>query len=86
MILACSPASLNEAITLSTLRFGEMGSQVRNTVKVNREYTVPELQDLHRRANERAQLLGHKIRAYERVMVENGTEIPDQAKLSAIIK
>ena len=63
-----------------------MGSQVRNTVKVNREYTVPELQDLHRRANERAQLLGHKIRAYERVMAEHGTEIPDEKKLNAIIK
>jgi len=86
MILACSPAALNEAITLSTLRFGEMGSQVRNTVKVNREYTVPELQELHRREKERGQLLNHKIRAYERVMLENGTEIPDQKKLNAIIK
>jgi len=61
MILACSPASLNEAITLSTLRFGEMGSQVKNTVKVNREYTVPELQELHRKEKEKAHFLNHKV-------------------------
>lgn len=46
LIVTCSPHPYNEAETLSTLRFGSRARNIKNTPKVNREYTVPELKKL----------------------------------------
>lgn len=43
LIITCSPSSFNEAETLSTLRFGVRAKSIKNTPKINREYTVAEL-------------------------------------------
>ena len=46
LIVTCSPHPFNDAETLSTLRFGQRARNIKNTPKVNREYTVPELKKL----------------------------------------
>ena len=46
LIVTCSPHPFNDAETLSTLRFGARARNIKNTPKVNREYTVPELKRL----------------------------------------
>ena len=46
LIVTCSPHPFNDAESLSTLRFGARARNIKNTPKVNREYTVPELKRL----------------------------------------
>ena len=53
LIVTCSPHSYNENETLSTLRFGSRARNIKNTPKVNRELTVPELKKLLAKAEER---------------------------------
>lgn len=43
LIITASPAPYNDVETLSTLRFGQRARNIKNTPKVNRELTVPEL-------------------------------------------
>merc|ERR1711874_500924 len=43
LIITCSPSSYNHKETLSTLRFGLRAKAIKNSPKINREYTVPEL-------------------------------------------
>jgi kinesin family member 5 len=50
LIITCSPHPYNENETLSTLRFGQRARNIKNQPKVNREYTVAELQRLLEKA------------------------------------
>lgn len=43
LIINISPSMMNEAETISTLRFGNRAKNIKNKPKVNKEYTVPEL-------------------------------------------
>jgi kinesin family protein 5 len=40
LILNCSPCSIQESETISTLRFGTRAKTIKNRPKINREYTV----------------------------------------------
>jgi kinesin family member 5 len=40
LIITCSPASFNEAETISTLRFGKRAKKVRNKPKINKEVSL----------------------------------------------
>lgn len=46
MIINCSPASYNEAETLSTLRFGIRAKSIKNSARVNAELSPTELKAL----------------------------------------
>ena len=46
LIINCSPASFNEAETLSTLRFGIRTKSIKNTARVNAELSPLELKNL----------------------------------------
>ena len=50
LIITCSPSVYNEQETLSTLRFGFRAKSIKNTPKINREFTVAELQLLLEKA------------------------------------
>lgn len=45
ILIACSPSSFNEAETLSTLRFGKRSKNIKNKPKINKEISIPELQE-----------------------------------------
>ncbi|KAH9001249.1 kinesin heavy chain [Lactarius akahatsu] len=50
LIINCSPASFNEAETLSTLRFGIRAKSIKNTARVNAELSPLELKGLLQKA------------------------------------
>lgn len=50
LIINCSPASFNEAETLSTLRFGIRAKSIKNTARVNAELSPLELKNLLQKA------------------------------------
>lgn len=50
LIVTCSPHSNNIAETVSTLRFGVSAKKIKNKPKINKEFTVPELQNLLEKA------------------------------------
>jgi kinesin family member 5 len=50
LIINCSPASFNEAETLSTLRFGIRAKSIKNTARVNAELSPLELKSLLQKA------------------------------------
>ena len=54
----------NDAETLSTLRFGARARNIKNTPKVNREYTVPELKKLLDLAEAKIKHLETKIKVF----------------------
>ena len=61
LIVTCSPHPYNDAETLSTLRFGARARNIKNTPKVNREFTVPELKKLLAKADDKIGVLEVKI-------------------------
>src|SRR5690349_1892416 len=46
LLIACSPSSYNDVETLGTMRFGYRAKSIKNKAKINKEYTVIELQGL----------------------------------------
>jgi len=64
LIITCSPHPYNEAETLSTLRFGARARNIKNTPKVNKEYTVPELKKLLGKAEEKCNFCEIKIQVF----------------------
>ena len=46
LIITCSPSDWNQEETVSTLRFGMRAKAIKNNAKINKEYTVPELQKM----------------------------------------
>jgi kinesin family protein 5 len=46
LIITCSPSTYNMAETISTLRFGTTARNIKNTPKINREFTVAEMKKL----------------------------------------
>ncbi|VDB83016.1 unnamed protein product [Peniophora sp. CBMAI 1063] len=65
LIINCSPASYNEAETLSTLRFGIRAKSIKNTARVNAELSPLELKNLLQKAQISAAGYQKKIDALE---------------------
>ncbi|OMJ65627.1 hypothetical protein SteCoe_37881 [Stentor coeruleus] len=76
LIITCSPASYNEAETVSTLRFGIRAKAVKNKPKVNKEYSVAELKLLLSQANELINKKDTRIIWLEKHFIEIGGTIP----------
>lgn len=55
LIVTCSPHPNNMAETISSLRFGISAKKIKNTPKINKELTVPELLTLLDRAEKEMQ-------------------------------
>ena len=75
LIVTCSPHPYNDAETLSTLRFGQRARNIKNTPKVNREYTVPELKKLLDKAEDKIKTLEAKIRILTKQVKDLGGEM-----------
>lgn len=65
-IINCSPSSWNLAETISTLRFGTRAKTIVNTVSINQERSVEELNLLLSHAEEEVARLHKIIEEYER--------------------
>ncbi|RZK10965.1 MAG: hypothetical protein EOO43_19750 [Flavobacterium sp.] len=76
LIITCSPSPYNEAETLSTLRFGHRAKSIKNTPKINREYTVPELKLLLDKAEKTLEQKEKRIKVLENYIVKNGLPLP----------
>lgn len=56
LIVTCSPHPNNLAETVSTMRFGISAKKIKNSPKINKEMTVPELMTLLDRAEKDIQV------------------------------
>ncbi|CED84475.1 kinesin heavy chain [Phaffia rhodozyma] len=78
LIINCSPASYNEAETLSTLRFGMRAKSIKNQARVNKELSLPELKIELKRSREYISRLEHEL-----VKWRNGESVDRSAWTSA---
>jgi len=76
LIITCSPSVYNESETLSTLRFGERAKKIKNKPKVNKEYTVEELQRVIDDLTLKLEKANERIRQLENFIRNNGLKVP----------
>jgi len=84
LIITCSPSPFNEMETVSTLRFGYRAKSIKNKPKINREFTVAELQLLLEKAERTIEKQGAKINAFEKMMKEKGMVVPRDEDLDTV--
>ena len=75
LIITCSPSSFNESETISTLRFGMRANSIKNTPKINREYTIAELKMIISKCKEELLLKDKKIIGLEQHIYGNGLKL-----------
>ena len=75
LIITCSPSLYNEAETISTLRFGMRAKSIKNTPKINREYTVAELKVIWNKCKEEISKKDKKIKYLEESLGKIGAKI-----------
>ena len=85
LIITCSPSMFNEAETISTLRFGQRAKSVKNTPKINKEYTVAELQLLLDKSERTVAELRQRITQLENFILTNGLKAPSLEHGSAAL-
>jgi kinesin family member 5 len=76
LIVTCSPSPFNEAETISTLRFGMRAKSIKNTPKINREYTVAELKLMLSKCREEINKKDRRIKALEESLKNSGGKLP----------
>ena len=76
LIITCSPSVFNESETLSTLRFGERAKKIRNKAKINKEFTVMELQRIIDGLKEKLKNANKRIVQLEKFIKNNGLVVP----------
>ncbi len=81
LIITCSPSPYNEMETISTLRFGFRAKAIKNKPKINREFTVAELQLLLERAERTIEKGVQRIQLLEKMLKENGLALPNDDEL-----
>ena len=84
LILTLSPHPYNDAETLSSLRFGAKARNVKNAPKVNREYTIPELKNLLRKAEERCVALENRVKVLTKQIVSLGGAVPSDKEMEKL--
>ena len=75
LIITCSPSLYNEAETISTLRFGMRAKSIKNSPKINREYTVAELKVIWNKCKEEIIKKDKKIKYLEESLGKIGAKI-----------
>lgn len=83
LIITCSPSSFNDMETVSTLRFGYRAKAIKNKPKVNREFTVAELQLLLERAEKNIEKHKLRIKTLEKLLKENKISLPKEEEVVA---
>ena len=78
LIITCSPSIYNESETLSTLRFGERAKKIKNKPKINKEYTVDELQKIIEDLTSKLEKANQRIKQLEDFIRKNGLKVPTQ--------
>jgi len=78
LIINCSPSSFNENETLSALRFGYRAKSIKNTPKINREFTAAQLQVLLEKSEKKVTIKDRRIRQLEAILNDHGIELPDE--------
>ena len=78
LIITCSPSVYNESETLSTLRFGERAKKIKNKPKINKEYTVDELQKIIEDLTIKLEKANQRIKLLEDFIRKNGLKVPTQ--------
>ena len=81
LIITCSPSSYNEAETISTLRFGMRAKAIKNTPKINREYSVAELKLMLAKCREEVVKRDKRIKTLEEALFKLGARVPAQETL-----
>ena len=84
LIITCSPSPFNDQETLSTLRFGYRAKSIKNTPKINREFTVAELKLLLDKAESTLEQRERRIKILENLLSNNGIVIPKEDQLNAL--
>ncbi|OMJ66260.1 hypothetical protein SteCoe_36958 [Stentor coeruleus] len=77
LIITCSPSLYNEAETISTLRFGMRAKAIKNTPKINREYTVAELKLMLAKCREEMAKKDRRIKMLEDQLKSLGGKVPE---------
>ena len=80
LIITCSPSPYNEAETIGTLRFGLRAKSIKNTPKINREYTVAELKALLAKCREELTKKDRRIKVLEATIIKLGSGLPSPDK------
>ncbi len=78
LIITCSPSQYNESETLSTLRFGTRAKKIKNKPKINKEYTVDELQKIIEDLTSKLEKANQRIKQLEDFIRKNGLKVPTQ--------
>ena len=81
LIITCSPSSYNEAETISTLRFGMRAKAIKNTPKINREYSVAELKLMLAKCREEVVKRDKRIKTLEEALLKLGAKVPAQERV-----
>jgi kinesin family protein 5 len=82
LVVTCSPSSYNEAETLSTLRFGIRAKTIKNKPKINREFTVAELQLMLAAAEKLIAEKEKRIKQLEGTILQLGAAIPAASEVT----
>jgi len=85
LIITCSPSVFNEMETVSTLRFGYRAKSIKNKPKINREFTVAELQLLLERAEKTIEKQGVRIKVLEKMIKEKGMALPKDEEIIRLL-
>lgn len=81
LIITCSPSLYNESETISTLRFGMRAKSIKNTPKINREYTVAELKLMISKCREEISKKDKRIKYLEDTLSKTGSKVPDSSEV-----
>ena len=76
LIITCSPSPYNEPESISTLRFGMRAKAIKNTPKINREFTVAELKLMLAKCREEIAKKDKRINVLEATLEEIGGKVP----------
>ena len=80
LIITCSPSLFNESETISTLRFGMRAKAIKNTPKINREYTVAELKLIYAKCKEEMGKKDKRIRYLEECIGKTGVKFVENTE------
>ena len=77
MIITCSPSIHSEKETIETLKFGMKLRKIRNKPRINREFTIAELQIVLAQLNDQVKQKDLNILELQGLLLRNKISLPD---------